>query len=400
MCFTLVSGVLLLVVGRVSDVIGRRYFFIGTQAFAVVGSIIGATSNNINTLIGATVLTGVAGAGQQLYPLISQEMVPNKHRFLMQGAMSMAVFPTLGFAPLIARVLVEKTTLGWRWCYWLNVIVGGLSLVLFTLCYFPPNFHMINGEKTKLSELRELDYGGLILYSAGLVLVMLGFTWAEGTYPWKSAHVITPLVVGVLTITAFVFYEAYMPLKQPLLPLRLFKHPNIVPVVLVGCVGQMVYYALNVLFPQQAAQLFTTNNILIGLMSSTVGASLAVGEFIFSPLMKAFGRPRWHLVAASMGTGLFCALMALVTQNTEGMAIAVSRRYYSNTPHTQSLTCNNSSPPSLAFASAGSRWSPSPLPVSSFHQTTSAPHKASSPPPVPLPEPSLSQSTSAYIPTN
>jgi hypothetical protein len=33
MCFTLVSGVLLLIVGRVSDVVGRRYFFIGSQAF-------------------------------------------------------------------------------------------------------------------------------------------------------------------------------------------------------------------------------------------------------------------------------------------------------------------------------------------------------------------------------
>lgn len=267
MCFTLVSGVLLLVVGRVSDVVGRRYFFIGTQVFAVVGSIIGATASNVNTLIGATVLTGVAGAGQQLYPLISQEMVPNKHRFLMQGAISMSVFPTLGFAPLIARVLVDKTALGWRWCYWLNVIVGGLSLILFIVCYFPPNFHMINSEKTKMQELKELDYGGLILYSAGLVLVMLSFTWAEGTYAWKSAQVIAPLVIGVVTICAFVAYEAYMPLKQPLLPLRLFKHPNIVPVVFVGCVGQMVYYALNVLFPQQIANLFTTSNILIGLMS-------------------------------------------------------------------------------------------------------------------------------------
>jgi MFS family permease len=267
MVFTLVAGVLLLVVGRVSDVIGRRYFFIGTQVFAVVGSIIAARANNINTLVGATVLTGVAGAGQQLYPLITQEIVPNKYRGLMQGAISMSVLPTLGFGPLIARALVNNTKLGWRWCYWLNVIVGGLSLVLFIAFYFPPNFHMINSEKTKMQELKELDYVGLVLYSAGLVLVLLAFTWAQGTYAWASAHVIAPLIVGVVTLVAFVLYEMYMPLKQPLLPLRLFKSRNLVAVVFVGCVGQMVYYALNVLFPIQISSLLTTDNILIGLMS-------------------------------------------------------------------------------------------------------------------------------------
>jgi MFS family permease len=66
-------------VGRLSDIIGRRYFFIGSQAFAVVGSIICAKSNSINMLIGGTVLNGVAGAGQQLYPLLVTELVPNKY---------------------------------------------------------------------------------------------------------------------------------------------------------------------------------------------------------------------------------------------------------------------------------------------------------------------------------
>lgn len=101
-----------------SDIVGRRYFFIGGQAIALIGSIVCAKSNNINTLIGGTILTGVAGAGQQLYPLLIQELVPNKYRPMALGGMTMATLPTIGFAPLIARVFVEKTELGWRWCYW------------------------------------------------------------------------------------------------------------------------------------------------------------------------------------------------------------------------------------------------------------------------------------------
>jgi hypothetical protein len=141
---------------------------------------------------------------------------------------------------------------------------------------------------------------------------------------FRSAHVIASLIVGAATIIAFVLYENYMPLKQPLLPLRLFRHRNLIYVGIIGCVGQMVYYALNVLFPQQITQLYTTDNIIIGAMSSTVGASLALGEFAFSPMFKKVGQHKWQLLAAVLGTGGFCAAMAAQTQSTLGMAVAVS----------------------------------------------------------------------------
>lgn len=112
--FTLVSGVLLLVVGRLSDITGRRNFIIVGQSFAVIGSIICAKANSIDMIIGGTVLTGVAGAVQQLYPLLTMELLPNKHRFWGQAMVSVSVLPTLGFAPAIARALVVHTSLGWR----------------------------------------------------------------------------------------------------------------------------------------------------------------------------------------------------------------------------------------------------------------------------------------------
>jgi hypothetical protein len=160
--------------------------------------------------------------------------------------------------------------------------------------------------------------------------------WAEGTYPWDSAHVIATLVVGVLTLIAFGLYgklvylslnnltylESFMPLKQPLLPVKLLKTRNLVAVVFVGSVGQMVYYALNVLWPQQITSLFTTNNIIIGLMSSTTGVSLVLGEAIFSPFFKTVGKPRWQLFAASVGLAIFCGAMAAVNQSKQSLAIA------------------------------------------------------------------------------
>ena len=324
MTFTLVSGVMLLVVGRLSDIIGRRYFMIFAQILSLVGSIISARANSVNVVIGGTVLSAFAGGAQQLYPMLVQELVPNKYRFYSQAAITLSILPTIGFGTAIARAFVANEHMGWRWCYYLNVIVSGLSVVLLAICYFPPDFHMINKELTTLQELRQLDYGGLFLYSAGLVLLLLGFTWGQGTYLWSSAHVIAPVVVGAVLVAVFFVYQVYMPLKQPLMPIKLLKIRNFSAVVIVGCVGQMVYYALNLLWPTIITTFLTTDNITVGLMSSTTGAGLAVGEIIIAPLFKLLGHPNYQLAAWSVLLTVFTALMALVNQNSQTLAIILT----------------------------------------------------------------------------
>lgn len=82
---------------------------IGCQTIAMVGSIVSATASQVNTLVAGAVLIGIAKGGQQLYPILIQEMVPNKHRFYGQAAITIAVMPTIGFSPALARLLVENT---------------------------------------------------------------------------------------------------------------------------------------------------------------------------------------------------------------------------------------------------------------------------------------------------
>lgn len=115
----------------------------------------------------------------------------------------------------------------------------------------------------------------------------MGLAWAQGTYPWKSSHVIATIIVGAVVLIAFTLYgqycitqnphiapnrytEIYVPLAQPLMPMKLLKIRNFAAVVVVGCVGQMVFYALNTLWPPAISVFFTTDNIKIGLMSVCV----------------------------------------------------------------------------------------------------------------------------------
>lgn len=79
------------------------------------------------------------------------------------------------------------------------------------------------------------------------------------------------MLIRLLTYL-FSFTELYAPIKEPLLPMHLFKITNFNMSVIVGTVGQMVFYALNILWPAQITSLYSTDNITIGLMS--VSASL------------------------------------------------------------------------------------------------------------------------------
>lgn len=72
---------------------------------------------------------------------------------------------------------------------------------------------------------------------------------------------------GLLTSSS---KEVYYPLSQPLMPMKLVKIRNFSAVVVVGCVGQMVYYALNLFWPIIITTFFTTDNIKIGLMSVSI----------------------------------------------------------------------------------------------------------------------------------
>ena len=171
---TLIKGVLLLIVGSLSDVLGRRYFMVAGCCCGMVGAIIAATANKVTTLIGSSVFMGIAGATQVIYPMLVAEIVPNKWRGFAQAAITCAVFPTLGLGPAFARMLVQYTAPGWRMVYWLNVITNGIALILFLFCYFPPNFEQLNmGRSKKRDTLRHIDYVGFLLYGGGLTCLLL-----------------------------------------------------------------------------------------------------------------------------------------------------------------------------------------------------------------------------------
>lgn len=73
--------------------------------------------------------------------------------------------------------------------------------------YHPPDFYELhNRRRTKWQEVQELDYIGIFLYTAGLLIFLMGLSWGGVLYPWNSANVIVTLIIGFIVLVVFILY--------------------------------------------------------------------------------------------------------------------------------------------------------------------------------------------------
>ena len=122
--------------------------------------------------------------------------------------------PWLEPQDLVGGALSEK--LSWRYCFWINCPVCGLSFVMLLLLL---NVH---NPRTGLVEgLQAIDWSGTVSMLAVSVLLLLGLNFGGGVFAWNSAQVISLIAVGTAMIAFFIFAEKRLA-KYPLMPLGVF----------------------------------------------------------------------------------------------------------------------------------------------------------------------------------
>jgi MFS family permease len=160
---------------NICSVFGRRWFFIGSSIMALFGNIIGASAQSVNQLIATNCLNGLAAAGQLSFSVIIGELVPNKLRGPFNALVLSTSVPFAVFGPPVARAFFENTGLQWRWSYILGCIINFIAAAMYFLCYHPPTYEQLHiGGKSRLKQLKGLDWIGIFLFSAGLVLFLIG----------------------------------------------------------------------------------------------------------------------------------------------------------------------------------------------------------------------------------
>jgi MFS family permease len=170
--------------------------------------------------IGGQTLVGLSACTGYSYSFVMGELVPVKWRFLANAVIFAFSLPTAGVGPAVSTAFILHTDAGWRWCYYFLVIANLVPAALYAFFYFPPTFRMKHGNDSIAAWVKNFDFIGLALFTAGLILFILGIQSGGVLYPWKSGQVISMIVVGLLCLVGLFIYEALMPLKEPLIPMH------------------------------------------------------------------------------------------------------------------------------------------------------------------------------------
>jgi MFS family permease len=303
--YSLTLAIGLTFVGRLSDIFGRRWFFIGGALIALVGAVVCASAKSIPMLIGGETLIGLGPSSQLSFPFAMGELVPVKHRFLGHAILYLSCFPFSGFGPAVANAVVLHTGPGWRMGYWLLVIIDFLSLACYVVFYRPPTFHM----KHKIDIMhwiKHFDYIGGLLFTGGILLFLMGLSWGGSVHPWKSAHVIGCMVVGFITCITFVMWECFAPLTEPLMPMRLFRNWKWVACWASLGLGAGQYYALAIVWPLMVSTLYDDGDMMKGgYMASVVGLGILSGQIVGGVLARYIGKTKYQAITVFSLGGMF-----------------------------------------------------------------------------------------------
>lgn len=121
--WTAAQPIALLLFGRLSDRFGRRNFALGSCVLAIVGGIVAATAQSIETLIAAEVIMGIASGVPAAYPLLAGELVSNKDKYIGTALVVVPNVIATGFGAYIGLALVQVAN--WRWIFYIYIIMMG-----------------------------------------------------------------------------------------------------------------------------------------------------------------------------------------------------------------------------------------------------------------------------------
>jgi EmrB/QacA subfamily drug resistance transporter len=291
-------GGLLLLAGRLSDLLGRRRVFLAGMALFTAGSTLGGFATATGPLIGARIVQGLGAAA--LFPstlaLVNTTFTEGRGRERALGLWAAAGAAGLSLGALLGGVLTE--TVSWRGVFFVNVPLASIGVV-GALTLLRPDPPRARGEG--------FDLAGALTGTAGASLVV--FAAAEGSeLGWASLPVVLAALGAVVSVAAFVGIEASA--ERPLLPLRLLQNTSISAAVGVIFIFGMTLNSIPYVLTQFFQTVLGLDALQAGLGFLVPTATITTGNLLGEPLVARFGI-RAVLVGGVGAGAVGAALLAL-----------------------------------------------------------------------------------------
>ncbi len=295
--------------GKLSDIYGRRGFFLFAIAIFILGSMLCGLSQNMYELAGFRAVQGIGAGGLMSMALaIIGDIVPPRERAKYQGFF-LAVFGTASvIGPLLGGFFAGQDTLlgitGWRWIFYLNVPIGIAAMVVVARVLHLPH--------TRTNH--RIDWPGAVALIVGLVPLL---TVAEQgrEWGWDSGRAFACYVIGALGIVGFVLAErAYG--DDALLPLRLFKNRTIAVGSISSTIIGMAMFGGLLTVPLYLQIVKGSTATQAGLQMIPFVVGIMAGSITAGQLIARTGRYRVFPIIGSTLMVLALGLFALIGADT------------------------------------------------------------------------------------
>lgn len=278
-------GGLLMLAGRLGDLIGRkRVFLVGVALFSAASLLCGFATSEA-TLIGFRFLQGVGGAiaSACILGMVATQFTDARRQAQAIGAYSFASAGGGTVGPLLGGVLTDL--LSWHWIFFINAPIGAAVIAL--------GLRVIRKDESQGLG-KGTDFLGAALATAGMMLLVYTIVDAEQA-GWASARTLLLGVLALALLAGFVVRQARA--ERPLLPLRLFRSRRLTAanavqfMVIAGMFGLLFFGTLYL------QQVLGYSALAAGLGFMPVAAVIAVISLGLSArlIMKFGQRPLLHL---------------------------------------------------------------------------------------------------------
>lgn len=291
----------------------KPVFLTGILLFEVGSAICGAAPNSIAFIIGRAI-AGLGASGLMSGVMVIMfHTIPLQQRPIYQGAFG-AVF-ALGsvVGPLLGGTFTDKVT--WRWCFYINLPVGAVSIVVAVLILRLPNQKLDARAAGWMGKLKQLDPIGNLVFFPGIVCLVLALQWGGTEYAWGNARIIVLLVLCGVLCLVFMGIQ-YWKQEEGTVPPRIVKQRSVAAATwfsFFNGVGMMVLlYYLPIWFQaiKNVSAVDSGIRLLPFVLSAVIG-SLGAGVIIFR-----VGYYNPFFILSTIVTPIGAGLMATFTPDT------------------------------------------------------------------------------------
>jgi EmrB/QacA subfamily drug resistance transporter len=282
--YLLATTVTVPIVGKLSDIYGRKPFLLAGITIFVGSSMLCGAAPSMRALVLFRALQGIGGGFSQAMAFTTiADLFPPSRRGRVSGMLG-AVFGLASVTgPAVGGFLTDGP--GWRWCFYVNAPLGALAFAIL-LFGFP---HLVSRRRQ-----HRIDWLGAATLVLSMVPILLALEWGGRDYPWRSPQIVALSTFGLVMFAVFLFVETRAP--EAIMPPSLFRN---------RVVGNSAAAAMLMAVAMFGATLFIPLFI-----QSVIGASATRSGAVLTPMMTT-------MVLASGYSGF------AVTRNGKYKALAV-----------------------------------------------------------------------------